>query len=289
MALPNGPGDGGAWSVGDCHGRETAGIAGCRYAGRVNGEGFDNGAGAWSRCDNTPREVGMFEAIALDADDTLWENETFFRATEADFAALLSEHADPDLVNARLVATEMRNLSRYGFGIKGFMLSMVQTAIELTEGRIDGNSIGRIIEMGQDMLSHPVHLLEGVEQVLATLEGRHLLLITKGDLIDQERKIAASGLAGHFAGVEILADKTPASYASVLARRAIAPERFLMAGNSMKSDVMPVIRIGGTGVFIPHDLTWSLEHAEPQQDESYHELAAIAQLPVLIDELEGRS
>ena len=228
----------------------------------------------------------MIDAIGLDADDTLWENETFFRLTEAEFAALLADHCDPDTVASRLYETERRNLQRYGYGIKGFMLSMVQTAIELTDARIDGRAIDRILELGQDMLAHPVHLIEGVEDALAGLDGRRLFLITKGDLMDQERKIAASGLAERFHAVEILADKTPEAYARVLSRHGVAPDRFMMAGNSMRSDVLPVVELGGHGVFIPHDLTWLAEQAEASDHPRLHHLDAIANLPQLVARVE---
>ena len=229
----------------------------------------------------------MIGAIGLDADDTLWENETFFRVTEAEFAALLADHAETGDITGRLYDVERANLARYGFGIKGFMLSMVQTAIELTDGRIDGRAIGRILELGQEMLAHPVDLIDGVETALDTLVGRRLVLITKGDLIDQERKIAASGLADRFEAIEILADKTPEAYARVLDRHGIAAKDFLMAGNSMKSDVLPVVELGGHGVFIPHDMTWSAEHAEPVEAPRLHHLDSIAALPSLIDRIEA--
>lgn len=228
----------------------------------------------------------MIEAIGLDADDTLWENETFFRTTEAEFLALLADHAEGDIAS-RLLDVERANLARYGFGIKGFMLSMVQTAIELTDGRIDGRAIGRILELGQDMLAHPVDLLPGVEQALDALAGHRLILITKGDLIDQERKIAASGLAERFEAVEILADKSPESYARVLFRAGVAADRFVMAGNSMKSDVLPVVELGGHGVFIPHALTWAVEHAEAPDHPRAHRLESIADLPALVARLEA--
>lgn len=228
----------------------------------------------------------MIEAIGLDADDTLWENETFFRVTEAEFAALLGEHAQGADIAGRLLDVERANLARYGFGIKGFMLSMVQTAIELTDGRIDGRAIGRILELGQDMLSHPVDLLPGVPQALDALAGRRLILVTKGDLIDQERKIAASGLADRFDAIEILADKSPEAYARVLWRAGVAPEHFVMAGNSMKSDVLPVVALGGHGVFIPHALTWAIEHAQAPDHPRAHRLDSIAALPALIARLE---
>ncbi|MFC3169925.1 HAD family hydrolase [Paracoccus fontiphilus] len=231
----------------------------------------------------------MIEAIGLDADDTLWENETFFRVTEGEFAALLGDHAAGADIASRLLDVERANLARYGFGIKGFMLSMVQTAIELTDGRIDGRAIGRLLELGQEMLSHPVDLLPGVPQALDALEGRRLILITKGDLIDQERKIAASGLSERFEAVEILADKSPETYARVLLRAGVAPEHFLMVGNSMKSDVLPVLELGGHGVFIPHDLTWAIEHAPVPDHPRAHRLDSIADLPALIARLEARA
>ncbi|MTD99201.1 HAD family hydrolase [Paracoccus sp. YIM 132242] len=228
----------------------------------------------------------MITAIGLDADDTLWENETFFRVTEAEFAALLADHAESADIAGRLLDVERANLARYGFGIKGFMLSMVQTAIELTDGRIDGRAIGRILDLGAEMLAHPVTLLPGVTQALDALAGRRLILITKGDLIDQERKIAASGLADRFEAVEILADKSPETYARVLLRAGVAAQDFLMVGNSMKSDVLPVVDLGGHGVFIPHALTWAIEHADAPHHPRVHRLAAIADLPALIARLE---
>ena len=228
----------------------------------------------------------MIEAIGLDADDTLWENETFFRVTEGEFVALLGEYADGADIASRLLDVERANLARYGFGIKGFMLSMVQTAIELTDGRIDGRAIGRILELGQEMLAHPVDLLPGVPEALDALAGHRLILITKGDLIDQERKIAASGLAERFDAVEILADKSPETYSRVLFRAGVAPEDFVMVGNSMKSDVLPVVELGGHGVFIPHAMTWAIEHADAPDHPRAHRLESIAGLPALVARLE---
>ncbi|MBU3030679.1 HAD family hydrolase [Paracoccus marinaquae] len=229
----------------------------------------------------------MIEAIGLDADDTLWENETFFRVTESEFVTLLADHCDPEAVSGRLYDVESANLRRYGFGIKGFMLSMVETAIELTDGRIDGRAIGRILELGQDMLAHPVLLLDGVEQALDALASRRLILITKGDLIDQERKIAASDLAERFEAVEILADKTPEAYARVLGRHGIGADAFVMAGNSMKSDILPVLELGGHGVFLPREVTWVAERAEAPDHPRLHHLEAIADLPDLVARLES--
>ncbi|MFN3274342.1 MAG: HAD family hydrolase [Paracoccus sp. (in: a-proteobacteria)] len=228
----------------------------------------------------------MIEAIGLDADDTLWENETFFRLTEAEFCTLLADHAAPEDIAARLYDVERANLVRYGYGIKGFMLSMVETAIELTDGRADGRTIGRILDLGREMLAHPVDLLPGVGTALDALADRRLILITKGDLMDQERKIAASGLAERFASVEILADKTPESYARVLWAQGVAGERFLMAGNSMKSDVIPVLDLGGWGVFIPHDQTWVAEHADAPDHPRLHQLTSLTGLPALVAAIE---
>lgn len=230
----------------------------------------------------------MIEAVGLDADDTLWENETFFRVTEAEFVALLADHGDAEAITSRLYEVERANLRRYGYGIKGFMLSMVETAIELTDGRVDGRAIGRILALGREMLAHPVDLIAGVEPALDALAGRRLLLITKGDLIDQERKVAASGLAERFEAVEILADKTPEAYARVLNRLEIAPGAFLMAGNSMKSDILPVLDLGGFGAFLPHDLTWAAEHAEAPDHPRLHHLRGIDELPALVARLEAQ-
>lgn len=229
----------------------------------------------------------MIEAIGLDADDTLWENESFFRLTEAEFCALLADHGAAEDIITRLFDVERANLRRYGYGIKGFMLSMVETAIELTDGAVDGRTIGRILELGREMLAHPVDLLPGVEAALDALEGRRLILITKGDLMDQERKIAASGLAERFAAVEILAEKSPESYGRVLWAQGIAPERFLMAGNSMKSDVIPVLELGGWGVFVPHEVTWAAEHADAPDHPRLREIARLDELPALVERIEG--
>ncbi|MBU2956674.1 HAD family hydrolase [Paracoccus sp. 1_MG-2023] len=228
----------------------------------------------------------MIRAIGLDADDTLWENETFFRLTEGEFCAMLSDHAEPDHIASRLIDIERANLERYGYGIKGFMLSMVETAIQLTDGAVDGRTIARILELGQDMLAHPVDLLPGVERALDDLSDRPLILITKGDLMDQERKVAASGLAERFAAVEILADKTPEAYARVLSAHDVDPRDFLMAGNSLKSDVIPVLELGGWGIHIPHGPTWVLEHAEEPDAPRFRKLAGIAELPALIRGIE---
>ncbi|MDR0810265.1 MAG: HAD family hydrolase [Gemmobacter sp.] len=205
--------------------------------------------------------------IGFDADDTLWQNESFFRLTQDRFETLLADHADPGHLHERLLAAERRNVGHYGFGVKGFVLSMIETAIEVTEGRVAAPVIAELIAAGQEMLAHPIELLPHARAAVAaaSVAGFRVVLITKGDLLDQERKLAQSGLGDLFDAVEIVSDKTPAIYARLFARHGVAPETAMMVGNSLKSDVLPVIETGGYGVHVPHRLTWALEHAEPPQ------------------------
>jgi putative hydrolase of the HAD superfamily len=231
--------------------------------------------------------TGKIRTIAFDADDTLWQNEQFFRLTQERFVSLLSEHAERAHLEERLLDAERRNLGHYGFGIKGFTLSMIETAIEVTEQRVPASVISEIIAAGQDMLSHPIELLEGVEETVGQLaEAHHILLITKGDLLDQERKLAQSGLGDLFDGVEIVSDKTEAVYGEIFARRGVSPEAAMMVGNSLKSDVIPAIGAGAWGVYVPHDLTWALEHAEaPAAHPRFVKLQSLTGLPALVDQL----
>ncbi len=218
--------------------------------------------------------------IGFDADDTLWQNEQFFRLTERRFAELLADYAGHDHLTERLLAAERKNLAAYGFGIKGFTLSMIETAIEVTEGRAPASVISQILEAGREMLSHPVETLPHVRETLMHLAADYrLLLVTKGDLFDQERKLAASGLGEFFDAVEIVSDKTRATYERVFARHGDGPERAMMVGNSLKSDVIPVIDAGGWGVYVPHELTWVLEHAEePADHPRYRKISHLGEL-----------
>lgn len=223
--------------------------------------------------------------IAFDADDTLWHNETIFEQVHERYREMLSRYHDTETVNRTLFATEMRNLDLYGYGVKGFTLSAIETAIQLTEGKISTAEIHRLLELGRDMLAHPVELLDGVAETLAALAAEHrLLVITKGDLRDQERKIAKSGLADFFSHVEIVSEKNEASYASILRRHSIRAERFLMVGNSLKSDILPVLALGGTGVHIPYALTWAHEHAVAPPDAAgrFIEVASIREMPAVL-------
>ncbi len=228
-------------------------------------------------------------AIGFDADDTLWHNERFFRMTQERFAGLLADYTDSDHLHARLLAAERRNLGRYGFGIKGFVLSMIETAIEVTDERVPARVIAELIAAGQEMLAHPIELLAGARAAVEALADSHpLILITKGDLLDQERKLAQSGLGDLFHAVEIVSDKTARTYEQVFARHGAGAERALMAGNSLKSDVLPMIAAGGWGVHVPHELTWALEHDQPPEGEPrFRSLAGIADLPALIAAIEG--
>jgi putative hydrolase of the HAD superfamily len=224
--------------------------------------------------------------IGFDADDTLWHNETIFEGVHERYRALLARHHEAAIVDRTLLATERRNLELYGYGIKGFMLSAIETAIELTQGRISAEEIQQIITLGREMLAHPVELLEGVTETLAALAGRHrLLLITKGDLRDQQRKLAKSGLAGRFFAVEIVAEKDESTYAAILGRHGIAPERFFMVGNSLKSDILPVLALGGGGAHVPYHLIWEVEKTDrlPQAEGRFFPITHIQAVPSAID------
>lgn len=228
--------------------------------------------------------------IGFDADDTLWHNERFFRLTEERFAALLADHADAGTITARLLEVEARNLRHYGYGIKGFVLSMIDTAIAVTDERVPAATIGAILAFGREMSEHPVETLPHARETLAALHPSHrLVLITKGDLFDQERKLAASGLGDFFAGVEIVADKTAETYRRVFARHGNGPERAAMVGNSLKSDVVPALEAGAWGIHVPHDLTWALERvAAPEGAPRYRSIGDLSALPGLIAGLDAQ-
>ena len=228
--------------------------------------------------------VENITTIAFDADDTLWQNEQFFRMTQERFANLLAEFAEKDHLAERLLAAERRNLGHYGFGIKGFMLSMIETAIEVTKARVPAAVISEIIAAGQDMLSHPIELLPHARAAVEALaDDYRILLITKGDLLDQERKLAQSGLGELFDGVEIVSDKQSPVYAEIFGRHGDGAHRAAMVGNSLKSDVIPAIQAGSWGIWVPHDLTWEVEHAEaPAEAPRFRELPDLGGLAGLV-------
>lgn len=215
--------------------------------------------------------------LGFDADDTLWVNETYFRETEHEFAHLLRAYETENKIDQELFRTEIDNLEYYGYGIKGFTLSMIEAAIELSNGKIDMKSISKIIEMGKAMIGKPVELLDGVEEVLKTLNGDYrILLLTKGDLLDQERKLDKSGLSAYFHHIEVLSDKKETNYKNLLEHLEIKPSEFLMIGNSLKSDVLPLIRIGARAIHIPFHTTWAHETVAPhEENDSYATLNSI--------------
>jgi putative hydrolase of the HAD superfamily len=223
--------------------------------------------------------------IGFDADDTLWHNETNFERVHERYRALLAQYHEAATVDAALLATEKKNIPLYGYGVKGFTLSAIETAIRLTDGKISAGEIQRLIELGRGMLEHPVEILDGVVETLTLLAERHpLIVITKGDLRYQERKVEKSGLAGRFRAVEIVSEKDPAAYAAILRRHGIAAERFLMVGNSVKSDIVPVLELGGAGVHIPYHITWALEHAATPAlaDGRFFAIARMTELPPVV-------
>ena len=231
----------------------------------------------------------QLDTIGFDADDTLWHNERFFRLTQDRFAELLAEHAEAADLEARLLAAERRNLGRYGFGVKGFVLSMIETAIEVTDGRVPAAVIAELLAAGREMLDHPIELLPHARAAVEAVAGRYrVVLITKGDLLHQERKLAQSGLGDLFDAVEIVSDKTPEVYARLFARHGAGAESALMVGNSLKSDVIPPILAGGWGVHVPHGLTWAIEHAEPPSAHArFRALPDLGTLPDLIGWIDG--
>ncbi|MGX5732679.1 HAD family hydrolase [Bosea thiooxidans] len=207
--------------------------------------------------------MALLTTIGFDADDTLWQNEQFFRMTEDRFVALLGEHGEAAEISGRLLEAEKRNLGFYGFGIKGFVLSMIETAIEVTRGQVSAAVIGEILAAGREMAAHPVETLPHARETLEALSGDYrLVLITKGDLFDQERKLAQSGLGDFFHAVEIVSDKKAATYDRIFARHGDGAGRAMMVGNSLKSDILPALEAGAWAVHVPHALTWVLEHAE---------------------------
>jgi putative hydrolase of the HAD superfamily len=225
--------------------------------------------------------------VGLDADDTLWHNEGLFRLTQDRFRSLLSEWAPEEVLTKRLAEVERRNLALYGYGVKGFVLSMIETAMEVTEHKAPGRLVAELLAAGREMLAHPVEPLPGVEVALARLSETHrLVLITKGDLLHQEQKLAASGLGDLFAAVEIVSEKDAATYERVFARHGTGSGAALMCGNSMRSDILPALQAGAWAAYVPYPLTWEHEQADaPEGHARFRELAALAELPEWLAEL----
>ncbi|MBL7738296.1 MAG: HAD family hydrolase [Chitinophagaceae bacterium] len=226
-----------------------------------------------------------FKVIAFDADDTLWVNEPYFQETERKFCALLEDYLPHHTVSQELFKTEMQNLSLYGYGIKGFMLSMIETAMRVSDSTVSMKVVEKAIQYGKELLEKPIELLDGVEEVLQTLQGRYRLVVaTKGDLLDQERKLKRSGLEKYFHHIEIMSDKQEADYLKLIRHLDIKPAEFLMLGNSIKSDILPVLAIGGHSIHIPYHTTWAHEKTEhPVQHTNFRQADSIKEiLPFLL-------
>jgi putative hydrolase of the HAD superfamily len=219
--------------------------------------------------------------VCLDADDTLWGHEGFFKDAARRYHALLAPFAAPAQTEARLVEAEDRNLHLYGYGVKGFTLSMIETALEIAGDALPAATVRQILDIGRDLLSHPIELLPGVRETLPLLAARaRLVLVTKGDLFHQESKLAASGLGDHFAGVEIVSEKTVEIYARVFTRYGARPQEAVMVGNSLRSDIWPPLRAGAFAVHIPHEHEWARERAEtPESEPRFARLDSFAELP----------
>ena len=208
------------------------------------------------------------KVIAFDADDTLWVNEPYFREAENRFSELLEDFLPHHSVQKELFKTEMDNLAIYGYGVKSFMLSMIETIARITDNSADIKLINKSIELGRALLNKPIELLDGVESVLKQLNGDYrLVMATKGDLLDQERKLIKSGLTKHFHHIEIMSDKKISDYQKLLKHLDCKPENFLMIGNSIKSDVMPVLKLGGYAIHVPYHTTWAYEKVNIQIDD----------------------
>lgn len=206
------------------------------------------------------------KVIGFDADDTLWVNETYFRDAELEFAKLLSQFETPNKTDQELFKMEMKNLPLYGYGVKGFVLSMVEMALELSNNSVSNKTINAILDIGKDMINKPVELLDGVEEVLKSLSKKYKLIVaTKGDLLDQERKLEKSGLLDYFHHIEVLSEKASSNYSKLLKHLEIKPSEFLMIGNSLKSDILPLIQIGAKAVHVPFHTTWQHEEVSHNQ------------------------
>ena len=234
----------------------------------------------------------MIDVVAFDGDDTLWHNESVFNITQERFRELMLPYVEERDLDEQLLAVQMRNLELFGYGVKSFTLSMIETAIELSAGKVAGSEVQTIIDAGRAMLQHPVELLFGVADAVDAVSATHpVMLITKGDLFDQESKLARSGLGDRFERVEIVARKDKPTYERVLRRHELDPARFLMVGNSPRSDVAPVLALGGWAVHVPYPLTWA--HEEDVDEDwlvahpRYRSIATLDELPALLAEIEG--
>jgi putative hydrolase of the HAD superfamily len=232
----------------------------------------------------------MIDLIAFDADDTLWHSEIWYARGEKAFQELMAHYGGELDALEHLHRVEISNLRYYGYGIKSFILSLIESAIECTRGHISTDEIYKILDMAKEMLAAEVELLEGVEESIRTLANRYrLMLITKGDSVHQEMKIEGSGLEKYFERIEIVREKDRLTYESLLARSQITADRFMMVGNSLRSDIVPILEMGGYAVYIPYYMTWAHEHVDhlPSESRRYFEIENLGQLPGLLEKLEA--
>ncbi|MEO1097301.1 MAG: HAD family hydrolase [Bacteroidota bacterium] len=230
-------------------------------------------------------DIDKIKVVAFDADDTLWHNERYFREAEDQFAQLVGEYLPKEEAINVLFSHEMKHLAIYGYGIKGFVLSMVETAITISKGSISSQKIQRILEIGRNMMNKPVELLDDVERIFEVLKTDYrLILATKGDLIDQERKLNKSGLEHHFHHIEVMSEKKEADYERLIGHLDIEAHEFLMIGNSMKSDIVPVLNIGGNAIHIPHEITWQHEIVD-KEDIKEHNFLTLDKLTSILPHL----
>ena len=206
------------------------------------------------------------KVIGFDADDTLWVNETYFREAEEEVGRLLSHYETPNKIDQELFRMEIKNLPTYGYGVKGFILSIIELALELSNGKVSNDIIGKILDIGKDMINKPIELLDGVEESLSYLSKDYrLILATKGDLLDQERKLEKSGLLDYFHHIEVLSEKQESNYLKLLNHLDIIPSEFLMIGNSLKSDIIPLVNIGAKAIHVPFHTTWQHEKVSEKE------------------------
>ena len=229
-----------------------------------------------------------FELVAFDADDTLWHNESVYLMGRERAAEIVARYGQADAFEEHVDEVEVGNLRYYGYGVMSFILSAIEAAIDVTEGEIAAGDIEELIALSKEMLTHKVQLFDGVEETLSQLSQTHaLLLITKGDLRHQQAKVGESGLARYFHAVEIVSDKSPSTYDKILSRYRVEPERFLMVGNSLRSDIAPVLELGGWAVHVPNEMTWHHEMAvsSVEKEERYFEVDHVADVPSLVARL----
>jgi putative hydrolase of the HAD superfamily len=230
----------------------------------------------------------MFEYLAFDADDTLWHSEKLYAEIQERFTKMLSNYHDSAWINDKLYETESSNMKHFGYGVKAFSLSLIETAIELTEGRISSKEIKEIVGWSKEMLTSEIELLPNVNQIISQLSAQYpLMIITKGDLLDQETKIKKSGLANYFRHIEIVSNKTSIVYEALLKKYRITPNRFIMIGNSLPSDILPILKLGSNAIHIPYEITWLHEIAEPPPKDhtGFYQLKNIGELPLLLEQI----